>query len=442
MRFAQRLALMAAFGFFAGLPLPLSGFTLRQWFSEGGVPLELIGATASIGLAYTLKFLWAPILDRAPAPCGLWRFGRRRGWLLTVQPLLAAAGALLALSDPVAAPWATVGVAACVAFLSATQDVAVDAWRIESFGPREQGAAMAAYVWGYRGALLISGAGAIALVGPLGWEGALLLLAALMACAVVPTLLAREPSVPESALLDGGLHAAVVAPFTDFMQRQGAWLILSFIALYRLGEATAGVMAAPFYRSLGFDRAVVALANGPVSLTATLAGAALGGALVARIGVGRALLATGVAQMLSNLMYVWLAHAAGDLRVLYAQATVEAFTDGLADAAFIAYLSGLTSVAFTATQYALLSSLAAVALRTVGGLSGFAAAALGWPGFYLATVFSAVPAMLLMLVLLRRFPPQEGRAGVSRPSPGAAAVRPGPGAEAPAHPPPPRADGR
>lgn len=409
MGLARRLALMVAFGFFAGLPLPLSGFTLRQWLSEGGVSLGLIGATASIGLAYTLKFLWAPVLDRVPAPFGLRRFGRRRGWLLAVQPLLAGAAALLALSDPVVTPWEVVGLAATVAFLSATQDVAVDAWRIESFAPREQGAAMAAYVWGYRGALLISGAGAIALAGPWGWDGSLLGLAALMGCAVLATLAAPEPAVPEAALAGGGLETAVVAPFRDFLAREGAWLILAFIALYRLGEATAGVMTAPFYRALGFDRAVVALANGPVSLTATLIGAALGGVLVARIGVGRALLATGVAQMLSNFMYVWLAYSEGALRVLYAQATVEAFTDGLADAAFIAYLSGLTSVAFTATQYALLSSLAAVALRTVGGLSGFAAAALGWPLFYLCTVFAAVPAMILMVIMLRRFPPAEQR---------------------------------
>lgn len=415
MNLARRLALMVAFGFFAGLPLPLSGFTLRQWLSEGGVSLEMIGATASIGLAYTLKFLWAPVLDRVPAPFGLHRFGRRRGWLLAVQPLLAIAAALLALSDPVSVPWQVVGLAATVAFLSATQDVAVDAWRIESFVQREQGAAMAAYVWGYRGALLISGAGAIALAGPWGWDGALLALAALMGCAVIATLLAPEPEVPAAALVGGGLETAVIAPFRDFLRRDGALLILGFIALYRLGEATAGVMAAPFYRALGFDRAVVALANGPISLAATLAGAALGGVLVARIGVGRALLATGLGQMLSNLMYVWLAHAPGDLRVLYAQATVEAFTDGLADAAFIAYLSGLTSVAFTATQYALLSSLAAVALRTVGGLSGFAAAALGWPTFYLFTIFAAVPAMVLMLIMLRRFPPEDRRPEAARP---------------------------
>lgn len=407
MTFARRLPLMVAFGFFAGLPLPLSGFTLRQWLSEGGVSLELIGATASIGLAYTLKFLWAPVLDRVPAPFGLHRFGRRRGWLLAVQPLLAITAALLALSDPASGPWVLMGLAATLAFLSATQDVAVDAWRIESFSPREQGAAMAAYIWGYRAAVLISGAAAIALAGPLGWTGALLAVAALMGCAVIATLLAPEPAVPAAALRGGGIETAVIAPFRDFMRRDGAWLILAFILLYRLGEATAGVMAAPFYRALGFDRAMVALANGPISLVATLAGAALGGLLVARLGVGRALLVTGVGQMLSNLMYVWLAHAPGDLRVLYAQATVEAFTDGLADAAFIAYLSGLTSVAFTATQYALLSSLAAVALRTVGGFSGFAANALGWPAFYAATVFAAVPAMVLMVILLRRFPPAE-----------------------------------
>jgi len=405
----QRLWLMGGFGFMAGLPLPLTGFTLRLWFAEGGLSLGAIGLTAMIGLSYALKFLWAPLLDRAP-PLGLARLGRRRGWLLAIQPPMALCAALLAMSDPVAAPLAMVGMAVCLAFLSASQDVVIDAWRIETFDQRLQGAALAAYVWGYRAALLVSGAQAIRLVGWVGWPGAFLAMAALLALAPLITLLAREPGV-EAPRATGGLAAqlaaAVWAPLRDFLTRPGALLILAYVALFKLGEAMAAVLTPAFYNYLGFDRPSIALANGEISLAATLAGVAAGGALVARLGVGRALVWTAWGQILSNGMYVWLAYSAGDRRVLFAQVIVEAFTDGLVDAAFIAYLSGLCAVAYTATQYALLSSLAAVASRTIGGFSGYLADAVGWAWFYVLTMVAALPAMGLMLYLLRHYPPAE-----------------------------------
>lgn len=407
-----RLWHMAAYGFVAGLPLPLSGFTFRLWLSEGGVSLAAIGLTANIGLAYTLKFLWAPLLDQARPPGALARFGRRRGWLLAVQPVLALSCALLALSNTASAPLGAVAAAALVAFLSASQDILVDAWRIESYPARRQGAAMAAYVWGYRTALLVSGAGAIKAADLVGWHGALLGVALLVAVGPAVTLLAPEPPAepaPRRAV-DGfaaRLRTAVVEPLREFLARPGAGTILAFIALFKLGEAMAGVMTAPFYRSLGFDRAAIAVASGPFSLAATFAGTALGGWLVARMGVGRALLWTGWVQTAAMGMYLLLASSAGERHVLYATVVTEAFAEGMADAAFITYLSGLCSVAFTATQYALLSSLAAIALRTVGGLSGFLAAMLGWTPFYAVCLFAALPAMLLMLRILRRFPPAE-----------------------------------
>lgn len=407
------LWLMGGFGFASGLPLPLSGFTLRQWFAEGHVTLGAIGLTAEIGLAYSLKFLWAPLLDHAAPPGFLARFGRRRGWLLAIQPLLALSVVLLALSHPARAPFTAAVAAALVAFLSASQDIVIDAWRIETFPPRLQGAAMAAYVWGYRAALLISGAGAIALATPLGWHLSLLVMAALAAVGIPVSLAAREPVPPLSqgsarAGLGARLRKALIAPLQEFLARPGAIPIIAFVVLFRLGEAMAGVMLPPFYRSLGFDRAAVALASGPVSLAAVLVGAALGGWLVAKLGVGRALLCTGWVQTLCLAMYVLLAYSAGDHRVLIATSAVESFTEGLADAAFITYLSGLCSRAHTATQYALLSSVAALALRTLGGVSGFLAAAAGWKLFYSLTTFAAFPAMGVMIYLLRRYPPEEG----------------------------------
>ncbi len=400
------LLLMGAFGFASGLPFPLSAFTLRQWLTEGHVSLAAIGLTANIGLPYALKFLWAPLLDQVRPPLGLAWFGLRRGWLLLIQPLLAFACALLALGNP-ARPAQIAAAAVLVAFLSASQDIGIDAWRIETFPYRLQGAAMAAYVWGYRVALLAAGAGAIWLSSKIGWHGALLAVAGVVGLGTVVTLLADEPAPRLRVAVHGlaaRLRAAVVEPFAEFLQRPGAGWVLAFVMLFKLGEALAGTMAVPFYRAMGFDRVQVALATGPQALAASLAAAALGGWLVVRIGSGRALVITGFVQMASQGLYFALAASGGDPRVLVAKVLLENVAEGMADAAFIAYLSGLCSSAFTATQYALLSSLAAVGLRTVGGLSGFLAQALGWERFYGLTIFAALPAMLIMLRLLRRAP--------------------------------------
>ncbi len=404
-----RLAVMAAFGYLAGLPLPLSGFTLTQWLAEGQVSLGAIGLTANIGLAYTLKFLWSPLLDqRPPLP-----FGRRRGWLLLIQPLLAVAVAALAMTDPVVHPLPTFAAAACVAFLSASQDIAIDAWRIESFPADQQGPALAAYVIGYRAAMLTSGAGVIAAAGTLGWNGALLAIAGLLALGAIVTLIAPEPAPPDAPAAAGPLAArvaaAIVEPLREFLARPGAWAILAYVALFYLDEALAGKMLAPLYRHLGFDRAAVALATGPLALAATMLGYATGGVLVGRLGMARALIATGFTQMGFMSMYVALTLLPGSHAMLYATVLAEAFVQAMAVAAFVAYLSSLCALRFTATQYALLSSIAALASHTVGGLSGFAAAALGWTPFYAIAMFAAAPSMVLMLYILRRFPPEDAR---------------------------------
>jgi PAT family beta-lactamase induction signal transducer AmpG len=414
MRFDRRLAVMAAYGFVAGLPLPLSTFTLRYWLSEGGVSLAAIGLTANIGLAYSLKFLWAPLLDQVAPPGWLRSLGRRRGWLAAIQPALALAAVLLALSNPATRPAGSIAAAALVAFLSASQDIVVDAWRIEVFPQRLQGAALAAYVWGYRVALLIASSGVIAGAGRIGWHLALLGVAALMALGPLVTAIAPEPQREIRSTAPSGLatrlRQAVIEPLLEFLSRPGAPAILAFVALFKLGEAMAGIMTAPFYRSLGFTRDAVA-ATGPFSLVATLLGISFGGVLVARIGVGRALLWTGWVQTVAMAMYVLLAGSPGEEPVLFATVATEAFAQGMADAAFLTYLSGLCSLRFTATHYALLSSIPALAIHTIGGVSGLLAGAVGWQAFYGICMFAALPAMGLMLFLLRRYPPVEQRAG-------------------------------
>jgi PAT family beta-lactamase induction signal transducer AmpG len=408
------LWLMAAYGFVAGLPLPLSGFTLRLWLSEGGVSLAVIGLTANIGLAYSLKFLWSPVLDNAWPPGPLRRLGRRRGWLAVIQPALTASAVLLALSSPGGLPFLSLLAGALVAFCSASQDIVVDAWRIETYPAHRQGAAMAAYVWGYRVALLIATTGVISAVGYVGWHVALLGVAALIGVGLLVTLAAPEPPPAERrAAVGGGVGArlahAVVEPLREFLTRRGAWLILAFVALFKLGEAMAGIMTAPFYRALGFSREAIA-ATGWFSLGGTLAGISLGGWLVATLGTGRALLRTGWAQTAAMAMYLLLAVSAGEHHVLYGTVTTEAFAQGMADAAFITYLSALCSREFTATHYALLSSLAAISIHTIGGASGVLADSLGWVGFYALCMFAALPSMGLMIVLLRR---DEGRVQLS-----------------------------
>jgi PAT family beta-lactamase induction signal transducer AmpG len=336
------------------------------------------------------------------------------GWLLAVQPLLTIACLLMVLASPTA-PTLLITFAAILAFCSASQDTIIDAWRIETFPQAMQGTALAGYIWGYRAALLISGAGAIALATPWGWHGVFAGMAALTLIGPVVTLLAREPEATATVAHMLAEHVSfatrfarsVIEPLAEFASRRGAGVILLFIVLFRLGEALAGTMLPPFYRHLGFDRAQVAIANGPISLVAVLIGAALGGWLVARIGTGRALLITGCFQTLCMFMYVLLSYSAGIHHMLMATAVVESFSEGLADAAFITYLSSLCSRAHTATQYALLSSIAALALRTVAGLSGFMAASLGWHAFYVVTALATLPSIAVMVYLLRHYPPER-----------------------------------
>lgn len=404
----RAIALIGLLGFSSGLPLALSGFTLRLWLARANLPLEAIGFTANLGIAYSLKFLWAPALDQFRPPRPFRALGRRRGWLLPIQLCLAAAVLALALTRPAHALAATLLAGGLVAFLSASQDIMIDTWRIEFFPQHLQGAATAGYVWGYRAAMLISGSGVIALSTVTGWHLAILAMVPLQLVGAAATLACAEPAPPPArgpVSIGARFREAVIAPLADFLSREGAWIILAFVILFRLGEALAGVMLAPYYTHLGFDRATIAIANGPPSLVAVLAGTALGGVAVARLGVGRALLTAGAFQTLTLILYPLLGLYPHLPHILLATSVAESFAEGIADAAFITYLSGLCTKAYTATQYALLSSVAALALRTIGGFSGVLAHAMGWLPFYEFTVISALPAMAVMLYILRRYPP-------------------------------------
>ena len=397
---------MGCFGFASGLPLYLTFFTLQQWLSESHVSLRTIGTAALVGLPYLLKFLWAPILDRLP-PIPFRRLGRRRGWMLPIQMLLTLTLVGMSLCHPERTLLPVFAAACALAFLSASQDIAIDAWRIESFPGPAQAAALGAYSWGYRIAMLCSSAGAIGIAARVGWHLALLAMAALSLVGPILALAVREPAaVPAGG--DPGWHAALrrqfVDPFRDLLGRDAAPVLIAFVLLFNLGTQLADTMAYPFYHRLGLSPAAVARANGIPLLLAALVGAAGSGLLARRIGLGRTLVLSACLQMLSIGLYLGLVAAGPSRSMLLVKVTVENVAEGLAQTSFAAYLSRLCSLRYTATQFALLSSLAPVAWRTLGGTTGYMAEGLGWTGFFLLTVVACLPGIVIMLILLRRYP--------------------------------------
>ncbi len=399
------LAFMTAFGFLSGLPLSLTAFTLQLWFTTYGLSVHAIGMTLWLGLPYTLKFLWSGAFDRPP-PAGLRALGRRRGWLVMVQPLLAAAACAMALSDPGRNAVLTVCAAFAMAFFSASQDILIDAWRIESFSERLQGTALAAYVWGYRGAMITSTSGVLWLSGILGWHAALLSMAALLAAGMGVTLLARAARVSlQPGRIAGwraSVEAAFLAPLRDFLSRPGALAVLAFVILFRLGGVLADGTAASFYRyRVGFSPHAIADANF-YGWAGTLAGAAVGAWLVLRLGTLPALLLTGLMRAGSLGLYLMLMATGPQEWALTLKITCEFFAMSCADMAFLTYISALCSSAYTATQYALLSALAALAFHTLGGLAGYLAEALGYQVFFATTMLVSLPALGLLLQIRRR----------------------------------------
>jgi PAT family beta-lactamase induction signal transducer AmpG len=410
-----RLLAVLFMGFGSGLPLPLTFGTLTFWLAESGVSRTTIGLLALVGTAYSLKFLWAPLVDRLPLGAVTRGLGRRRGWALAVQVPLALAILALGLTDPRIDPGATALVACAIAILSATQDIVVDAYRIELLRPDEQGAGAAATQWGYRFGMIVSSAGALYAAEFGGWRFAFAAMAAFMLVGMAAVLLSPEPAsgTPQAApragaawaRIAGWISGAAVGPFREFMGRKGWAAILVFVVLYKFGDALAGVMANPFYVAMGFSRLEVANISKVFGVAATLAGVAAGGMLVHRHGLARALILCGVLQAVSNLMYVVQALAGHDVALLTATIGIENFAGGMGSAAFVAYLSGLCNVAYTATQYALLSSLATVGRTTLSAGGGWLSLQLDWPLFFLVTTLAALPGIAMAVWVMRRFPP-------------------------------------
>ncbi|HSV28282.1 MAG TPA: AmpG family muropeptide MFS transporter, partial [Candidatus Omnitrophota bacterium] len=396
-------------GFSSGLPLALTGATLAVWLTESGIDLKSIGLFALIGVPYTFKFVWAPLVDHLRLPLLTRAFGRRRAWMLATQAALIAALLGLGASDPAADIGTVAILALVVAFCSASQDIVIDAYRVEILEQEQYGAGAAAVQFGYRLAMLTSGAGALFLAQySESWAVTYAVMAALVGVGMVTVLVNREPKAPalppKAPGVAGWARHAVLDPFLDMARRQGMMIVavLAFVLLYKLGDAFAGVMANPFYIKMGFTKAEIASISKVFGFGATIAGTFLGGVLVARYGIVKSLLACGVLQMLSNLMFAWQATVGHDIGALTLTIAVENLSGGMGSAAFVAYMSGLCSLSYTGTQYALLSSLAAVGRTLVASSAGALAQSVGWVDFFVVSTIVAVPGIVLLAVLRRR----------------------------------------
>lgn len=427
-----RVASMLFLGFSAGLPFLLVFSTLSAWLTQAGIQRATIGMLSWVGITYSIKFFWAPVVDRLPLPLLTRWLGRRRSWMLLAQIGLACGLAGLALHDPATQLRTMVLCALLVAFSSATQDIAIDAWRIESAETSMQGAMSAAYQLGYRIALITAGAGALFLAADQGWRFAYLAMAALVGIGLLTTLLVAEPSrqVPRATVeqearvlrfiearshwpdwlrqTGGWFVGAVICPFMDFFQRNGlklGALILCFVGLYRLTDITMGVMANPFYLSLGYTLAQIAAIAKGYGVIMSILGAFLGGLAVARWGASRTLVIGGVLVILTNLGFALLAwFGQPSLIGLSLVISADNLSAGVAGTAFIAYLSGLTNTAYTATQYALFSSLFTLPGKLMGGASGYVVDSVGFMWFFVYTSALGLPALWLIWKLNRQLP--------------------------------------
>jgi PAT family beta-lactamase induction signal transducer AmpG len=415
----RRVLIVLLLGFSSGLPLALSGSTLLVWMRESGVDLGTIGLFALVGTPYTLKFLWAPLVDALHVPFFTRAFGRRRGWLVFSQLLLIGAILLLALTDPARSPLFVALGALLVATMSSTQDIVVDAFRVESLPESEQAAGMASYVAAYRIGMLVSTAGALFMVSAFestgiartsAWMWGYVAMAALVLIGTVTALSATEPE--QSARAEAAtraetaftrvIHAAIGA-FSEFLVRKDALAALAFVVLYKFTDAFSGTMTAPFVIDLGFSRNDYAAIVKGVGLAATLIGGFAGGFVARRYSLPVSLWIGGVLQAVANLSFSWLAFVGVNQWALAFAITAENFTSAIGTVIFVAYLSALCqNPLHTATQYALLTALAAVGRTYLSSGAGYVARATGWPLFFAICVVVAVPSLILLAWLQRR----------------------------------------
>jgi PAT family beta-lactamase induction signal transducer AmpG len=408
----RRLFVILLMGFSSGLPLLLTLSTLTYWLAKIGVDRTSIGLFASVGIPYSFKFAWAPLLDQIRPPF----LGRRRGWGIVIQLCLAASIVAMGFTDPAVNAWWTAIAAMVVAFFSASQDIVIDAYRIEILPEEEQGAGAAATQVGYRFGLLAAGAGALAASDFVSWHAVFIMLAALVGVGMIAFLIAPEPAVAQTdkrETFGDWIQRSVIAPFTDFISRRGWIVILFFVLTYKVGEAISGTMATPFYVDLGFTGVEIAAVSKVFGIIATLVGTVTGGLVVARFGIMRALMLGGILQALGILLFAMLAIKGHDMVWLTVAIGGDNFVSGLGSAAFVAYLSALCNPAYTATQYALLTSFMAVGRTLLSSGSGWLSLQLGWTTFFIVSTGLAIPGLILLVWLMRLYPTEKAAAAAS-----------------------------
>jgi PAT family beta-lactamase induction signal transducer AmpG len=384
------MMLMAVLGFSSGLPVALTGSTLQVWMTKVGIDLHTIGIFSLIGVPYALKFLWSPFMDRFVPP---W-LGRRRGWIILVQCVLLIGISSMGFSSPAYALAAFAGIAFCVAFSSASQDIVIDAYRTDLLAEKERGAGAAASIVGWRIGVLVSGALALVLSDSIGWQSTYLLMAGFMAVGIVGALFAPEPDTAVTA--PKSMREAVWGPLADFFARPSAWMLLLAIVLYKLSDAYAGTLTSVFLIKLGFSASDVGKINKGLGFISLLVGAAIGGSLMVRLGLFRSLLFFGVLQLVSNLSFTALAWIGKSYAAMAFAVGFENLSGGMGTAAFVAFLMSLCNRRYTATQYALLSSLAVLGRVVIAPTSGYVVESIGWAGFFTLAALMALPGLLLL----------------------------------------------
>ena len=395
-----RMLVAFLMGFSAGLPLLLTGSVLQAWMTETGVDLGTIGLFALVGLPYTLKFLWAPLLDRFTISAFL---GRRRGWLLLIQIILMLAIAGLGFTNPAQHPLPVALMALLVTFFSASQDIVIDAYRRESLADEEQGLGASLYVNGYRIGMLLASGGGLILADFIPFTMVYWLMAGAMLVGILTTVFAVEPAVAVGT--PKTLYEAVVQPFIEYFSRRDAVLILLFILLYKIGDTMASHMTTPFYLDIGFTKTEIGAVVKLFGFWATVIGGLVGGVLILRLGIYRSLWAFGILQAVSTAGFAVLAIIGHSVPGLAAVIAFENLSGGMGTAAYIAFMASLTNKKFTATQYALLSSLMGIPRVIVAAPTGYLAAFLGWENFFIGCTLIAIPG----LWLLTRFRPWLAR---------------------------------
>ena len=388
--FTPRMLVSFLMGFSCGVPLLLTLSVLQAWMKEEGVDLSVIGLFALVGLPYTLKFVWSPVLDRFT----LSFLGRRRGWLLVIQILLVVAIAGLGLTSPRENPWLVAFAALLVTFFSASQDIVVDAYRREDLRDIELGLGASFYVNGYRVGMLLAGSGGLILADHFSFSQVYLLLAASLLVGIATTLLSREPEV--AAGTPRTLREAVVEPFIEYFRREQAVLILTFILLYKIGDQMASTMTIPFYLDIGFTKTEIGAVAKLFGFWATIAGGMVGGIVLLKMRIKTALLGFGFLQAISTVGFSLLALVGNSLPGLAAVIAFENFSGGMGTAAYVAYMASITNKKFTATQYALLSSLMGVPRVLASAPTGIMAESFGWFLFFALCALVAVPGLVLL----------------------------------------------